>query len=498
MGANTVTLTANDGAGNIVTKTAIVTVQNKNLPTVVTKNIDAQVDLATSKVTITPQMVNNGSAGLCGGNVTLSLSKTSFTCAELGANTVTLTVTDAQGNFKTGTAIVNVLPAIENQALTPASTTLTNGTSTTITTASSQQGVTYTLRNNAGNAIVGTSQTGTGNPLVFNTGNLSNTQTFNVLGESNMYNNTALDFDGVNDYVSTNVKLTTTSTFTIEAWIYPRATAYGRLITNFTNTNIAGEFILDTYHTTNNGKGLRFLLRASYKANQTINVPNVLTLNDWNHIAVTFNSGAMNMYVNGALVGQATATFTSVSANNNAIRFGEDVTIGNAEYFNGKMDDIRIWNTARTGTEILNNMNSCLSGTETALKAYFKISEGSGTTINDIKGNTTATSTGMDANNSWVAGKVNCIASTCTYQMTDLPTITVSDPTGVNDELLSSNVLFSPNPATNQITTTYQVEIYSITGTYLLSGTGNIDISSLPKGIYVVKSKDRVQKLIKE
>lgn len=494
LGANTVTLTANDGAGNIVTKTAIVTVQNKNLPTVVTKNIDAQVDLATSKVTITPQMVNNGSAGLCGGNVTLSLSKTSFTCAELGANTVTLTVTDAQGNVKTGTAIVNVLPAIENQALTAANTTITNGTSTTISTASSQQGVTYTLRNNTGNAIVGTSQTGTGNPLVFNTGNLSNTQTFNVLGESNMYNNTALDFDGVNDYVSTNVKLTTTSTFTIEAWVYPRATAYGRLISNY--TNIAGDIILDTYHATNNGKGLRFLLRGS--STQTINVPNVLTLNDWNHVAVTFNSGAMNMFVNGALVGQATAPFTSFPSNNNPIRFGEDVTIGTPEYFNGKMDDIRIWNTARTGTEILDNMNSCLSGTETALKAYFKISEGSGTTITDIKGNTSATLNGMDATNAWVAGKVSCLASTCTNQMTDLVTITVENPTSIDGQLIDSNVLFSPNPATNQITTSYQVEIFTITGVFMLSGTGAIDISSLPKGLYVVKSNNKAQKLIKE
>ena len=45
-----------------------------------------------------------------------------------------------------------------------------------------------------------------------------------------------------------------------------------------------------------------------------------------------------------------------------------------SEYFNGKMDDIRIWTTTRTQAQIAGNMNNCLIGNESGLKNYFKFS----------------------------------------------------------------------------------------------------------------------------
>lgn len=55
----------------------------------------------------------------------------------------------------------------------------------------------------------------------------------------------------------------------------------------------------------------------------------------------------------------------------NTTTIGEDPTIGAAEYFNGKMDEVRIWNTARTQTEIAGNMNNCLIGNEMGFKKLF-------------------------------------------------------------------------------------------------------------------------------
>ncbi|KAB1155264.1 VCBS repeat-containing protein, partial [Tenacibaculum aiptasiae] len=76
------------------------TVDNTN-PTVVTQNITVQLD-ATGNVSITPAQINNRSTDNCGIQ-SISLDTTSFDCTNIGANTVTLTVTDVNGNINTNT-----------------------------------------------------------------------------------------------------------------------------------------------------------------------------------------------------------------------------------------------------------------------------------------------------------------------------------------------------------------------------------------------------------
>jgi hypothetical protein len=48
----------------------------------------------------------------------------------------------------------------------------------------------------------------------------------------------------------------------------------------------------------------------------------------------------------------------------------------NGRFFNGVMDEVRIWNVARTQSEIQSNMNSELAGTETGLVAYYPFNQG--------------------------------------------------------------------------------------------------------------------------
>src|SRR5678816_123285 len=59
------------------------------------------------RATIVAADINNGSSDVCGA-VTLSASKTSFSCADLGPNTVKLTVTDGSNNTATCNATVTV------------------------------------------------------------------------------------------------------------------------------------------------------------------------------------------------------------------------------------------------------------------------------------------------------------------------------------------------------------------------------------------------------
>ena len=76
------------------------------LPTVVTQNITIQLN-ASGAATITPAQINYGSSDNCS-IANYSLDKTSFSCENVGQNTVKLTVTDKNGNSKTGTATVTV------------------------------------------------------------------------------------------------------------------------------------------------------------------------------------------------------------------------------------------------------------------------------------------------------------------------------------------------------------------------------------------------------
>jgi len=107
LGANTVALTVTDNAGNSTTADVVVTVTDATAPTVVTQNITVTLPAVTI-ATISALDIDNGSTDNCG-IAGLTLDTYSFTCENLGENTVTLTITDNNGNVSTGTAVVTVV-----------------------------------------------------------------------------------------------------------------------------------------------------------------------------------------------------------------------------------------------------------------------------------------------------------------------------------------------------------------------------------------------------
>ena len=127
IGPNTVILTVTDINGNVNTGTAIVTVKDVTTPTVVTKNISVNLNSA-GVATITAADVDNGSNDYCG-IANKTVSPNSFSCSTIGPNSVTLTVTDVNGNINTGTSIVTVNDITPPVALCKnISVTLVNGT----------------------------------------------------------------------------------------------------------------------------------------------------------------------------------------------------------------------------------------------------------------------------------------------------------------------------------------------------------------------------------
>jgi hypothetical protein len=56
---------------------------------------------------------------------------------------------------------------------------------------------------------------------------------------------------------------------------------------------------------------------------------------------------------------------------------------GTTEFLTGSLDDVRLWNTVRTAQQIADNKDAELAGNESGLVAYYKMSNGNGTTLAD-------------------------------------------------------------------------------------------------------------------
>ncbi len=105
IGTNNVTLTVTDTHGNSATGTAVITVEDNIIPIAIAQDLTIALDAA-GVATITPAQVNNNSTDNC--TLTYILDISSFDSNDLGENTVTLTVTDADGNTSTDTAVITV------------------------------------------------------------------------------------------------------------------------------------------------------------------------------------------------------------------------------------------------------------------------------------------------------------------------------------------------------------------------------------------------------
>ncbi len=105
-GTNPVTLTVQDPHGNTGTCTATVTIGGQSGPVAVCNNLTVNLG-ADGQAAITAAQVGGNSSATCG-SVDISAAPLSFSCADLGANTVTVTVTDMAGSTAACSAIVTV------------------------------------------------------------------------------------------------------------------------------------------------------------------------------------------------------------------------------------------------------------------------------------------------------------------------------------------------------------------------------------------------------
>ena len=186
----------------------------------------------------------------------------------------------------------------------------------------------------------------------------------------------SINFDGVNDYVriSDNSELDLTDNYTLEAWIFPETFDWLSGIISKYHTNAANGYILRLTHQSPY-TGLGF--------DELVTNTGLLSSNQWYHIAAVNDGGDRKLYVNGIQVSLSGSPL-NVSSNNNPIRIGSDYA---SRFFDGRIDEVRIWNIQRTENDVLECMDSTLSGAENGLVAYFTFNEGNGDTLFDQTGN---------------------------------------------------------------------------------------------------------------
>jgi hypothetical protein len=354
------------------------------------------------------------------------------------SGTYTVIGTDSSTNCSNEATIditVNANSIVDESLVATSSQLCIAGDSTTVTTASSVSGIYYFLRDDETDEILDGPILGDGNPIAFNTGALSADLSLNVVGSESAdfgVGQRALDFDGINDKVSIpyHSSMLLATAFTIEAWVYPRATSFTRIFSNFNGTgNSPGDVILDLVGASvQNGRGLRLYMTKSNGQASSISVDNAVSLNEWNHVAATFENGTMKLFVNGAEVKSGPLGQTLPATKTGAWVLGEDTGGTNPEFFNGKMDEVRVWNFAKSESDLVSAKDRCLVGDEAGLMAYYKFDDDLGsTTIQDYSSNSNnGTLINMNAATDWVSGYVNCVSG-CSKVMSDIVEIMVGD-----------------------------------------------------------------------
>jgi hypothetical protein len=96
----------------------------------------------------------------------------------------------------------------------------------------------------------------------------------------------------------------------------------------------------------------------------------------WFHVAGVYDGTSLNIYINGEPAGSRSTT-GNTRANSGHLVIGANA-IGNGSFFNGQIDEVRIWNTAKTMLEIRDNFQRTLRGDEDNLVAYFRFDETGG------------------------------------------------------------------------------------------------------------------------
>jgi len=188
----------------------------------------------------------------------------------------------------------------------------------------------------------------------------------------------ALLLDGVDDYVSIPPLKLNSNTVTMSAWIKRNGAQndWAGIMFSRANSTVAGLSIL------NSGE-LRYHWNAdpsTYDWSSGLIVPE----NEWTFIALVIEPDKATIYMNDtSAVNVVTHGIEEFDGN---FEIGRDAA-SSSRYFNGSIDEICAWNTARTAEQISLNKQHIMRGNEVGLIGYWRFNNATGTLAGDLATN---------------------------------------------------------------------------------------------------------------
>jgi hypothetical protein len=179
-----------------------------------------------------------------------------------------------------------------------------------------------------------------------------------------------------------------TGPVTVEAWINPYgwggfpigAYGFGQIMEKG-----AVSLLLTGTHPIRNDHGLYLeMVHGDATVSGACSPVESIALDEWQHVAVTYDGVSdVRMWIDGA---EQTVTYTVAPSGN----LGDNgaVTIGNISgtlnrAFEGRLDEVRLWNVARSESDIIDAKDRLLSGGEAGLVGYWPMDEGNGSLVAD-------------------------------------------------------------------------------------------------------------------
>lgn len=183
-----------------------------------------------------------------------------------------------------------------------------------------------------------------------------------------------LKFDAANDYVVLgNGGTSVTGTFTVECWAKPSSS--GTLCVMGSRAGSSANNTFDFKFSNQNtihgdiGDGTNWITTSADASFS-------YTTGTWYHVAYVVTPSGYTIYVNGNPVGSGSFSGTPVLFNStNLLTLGAYSSSG-GEYFDGNIDEVRIWNTARTQAQIQASMNCEMSAPACGLVASYHFNQG--------------------------------------------------------------------------------------------------------------------------
>ncbi|BDS13277.1 choice-of-anchor D domain-containing protein [Aureispira anguillae] len=211
-----------------------------------------------------------------------------------------------------------------------------------------------------------------------------------------------LDFDGTDDFITAGnpAALNITTNITLEAWVkVDNVTGDQKIITKFGDVAFDDSYSLQLI---NGEPNFHLDLGAGW---QVCGAGSSISVGLWYHIVGTYDGTNMKIYVNG-IERNSIAQTGVIDVSTSTVKIG---AWAGGNYLNGQMDEVRIWSTARTATEIRENMHLTLKDCPAGLVAYYQMNDGTGSsTLADHSGQgNNGTLTNMDPATDWVTSNVN-------------------------------------------------------------------------------------------